>query len=293
MKKILFAVLLASAFLACKKDEPEPNNTNNTNNPPAPRLIFTFKFDSTQARLDNLGQPASVPGNHSAQSPVFHGMSAHYIELAPTATTALGGGYVLYLAPQTSDGGGPAIDFDSATVVGQGQEFFSIPISQLQAGTYQYLRVSLAYQNYDIKLRANSINFTGRLASFIGFNTYIRNFTPNTIPVTVNANKPQGFWAFEAFSQVTQGQAPPGATTVVNPIWNTSPIPSGSCVVTAAFSSPLVLTGNETQDIHIEVSLSTNNSFEWIENSIPGVYEPLDGDTVVDMGVRGMILNVQ
>jgi hypothetical protein len=285
MKRIgfpLIAILLLA--VSCKKDHtPDPVQ------PAAPRLIFKFKFDSTQVRLNSLGQVSSVPSNHGAQCPVFHGMSSHYIELTPNATTAIGGGDVVYHAPETTAGGPNAIDFDSSRVAGEGQEFFSLPISSVTPGSYNYLRVSLAYQNYDVKLRANSIDFTGRLASFIGFNTYIRTFTPSTIPVVVNANKAQGYWAFEAFSQVTQGQAPAGATTVPNPIFATSPVPQGSCLVTGQFSSPLVITGNETSDIVIEVSLSTNNSFEWVEHSTPGIYEPLNGDTVVDMGIRGLI----
>jgi hypothetical protein len=289
MKNLLriTTIVVVLFAIACKKDKaPDPN-------PPAKRLIFTFKFDSTQVRLDNLGQISTVPANHGAQCPIFRLMSSHYIELTPNMYTALGGGAVVYHAPETTLGGPNAIDFDSSHVVGEGVEFFSIPLKDITPGSYNYLRVSLAYQNYDIKLRANNINFTGRLASFIGFNTYIRTFTPNTIPVTVNANKAQGYWAFEAFSQVTQGQAPPGATTVPNPIFATSPIPQGSCLVTGQFSSPLVITGNETNDIHIVVSLSTNQSFEWVEHSTPGIYEPLNGDTVVDMGVRGLIPFVQ
>ncbi len=289
MKNFLRFSVVVSVLLviACKKDvAPDPN-------PPAKRLIFTFKFDSTQVRLDNLGQISTVPANHGAQCPVFHLMSSHYIELDPSMYTALGGGAVLYRAPETTLGGPNAIDFDSSHVVGEGQEFFSIPLKNIAPGSYNYIRVSLAYQNYDVKVRANSVDFTGRLASFIGFNTYIRTYKPNTIPVTINANKAQGYWAFEAFSQVTQGQAPPGATTVPNPIFATSPIPQGSCVVTGQFSSPLTITGNETNDIHIVVSLSTNHSFEWVEHSTPGIYEPLNGDTVVDMGVRGLIPFVQ
>lgn len=284
----LFAVAILVA--ACKKDDQATTVTPAT---AAPRLIFTFKFDSTQVRLDNLGQPSTVPSNHSAQSPVFHLMSSHYIELAQSQYTALGSGVVLYRAPETTVGGPNAIDFDSSIVVGENQEFFSIPLSQMVPGTYNWLRVSLAYQNYDVKVRANSVDFTGTLASFIGFNTYIRTYTVGTQTVTVNADKAQGYWAFEAFSQVTQGQAPSGATTVPNPIASTSPIPAGSCVVTGQFASPLSITGHETQDIHIVVSLSTNNSFEWVEHSTPGIYEPLNGDTVVDMGVRGLIPLVQ
>ncbi|HMW11520.1 MAG TPA: hypothetical protein PJ987_13870, partial [Bacteroidia bacterium] len=85
------------------------------------------------------------------------------------------------------------------------------------------------------------------------------------------------------------GQAPAGATTVPNPLASTSQIPAGSCVVTGLFSTPFVVTGNETSDKTITVSISTNKSFEWAEHSTPGVYEPANGDTVVDMGVRGLI----
>jgi hypothetical protein len=291
MKRDLVFAVFASLILvtSCKKDE-DPVVSQPTN---APRLIFTFKFDSTQVRLDNLGQTDTLPSNHGAQCPVFNLMSSHYIELTPNMWTALGAGVVLYRAPETTIGGPNAIDFDSSHVVGENQEFFSMPLSQMTPGTYNFIRVSLAYQNYDVKVRANSLDFTGTLASFIGFNTYIRTYTVGTQSLTLNTNKAQGYWAFEAFSQVTQGQAPAGATTVPNPLFATSPVPQGSCVVTGQFAAPLTITGSETQDIHIVISLSTNNSFEWVEHSTAGFYEPLDGDTVVDMGVRGLIPIVQ
>jgi hypothetical protein len=60
-------------------------------------------------------------------------------------------------------------------------------------------------------------------------------------------------------------------------------------VVTGAFAAPLVITGTETEDVVITVSLSTNKSFEWSDDLGDNIYEPLAGDTVVDMGVRGMI----
>jgi len=90
---------------------------------------------------------------------------------------------------------------------------------------------------------------------------------------------------------VETGQAP--GTTVPNPIFATSPIPAGSCVVTGAFAAPFTVTGTETEDIVIIVSLSTNKSFEWIENDGNNVFDPINGETVVDMGVRGMIPIVQ
>jgi hypothetical protein len=53
--------------------------------------------------------------------------------------------------------------------------------------------------------------------------------------------------------------------------------------------SPLVITGSETEDIVITVSLSTNKSFEWIEVTPDGLYQPEVGEAVVDMGLRGLI----
>ena len=47
--------------------------------------------------------------------------------------------------------------------------------------------------------------------------------------------------------------------------------------------------GNETQDIIITLSLSINNSFEWNEVNLDGLYEPNAGEQVVDMGFRGLI----
>jgi hypothetical protein len=76
------------------------------------------------------------------------------------------------------------------------------------------------------------------------------------------------------------------------PIAGTSPIPSGSCVVTGEFSTPLTITGSETSDVVIVVSLSTNKSFEWTDDG-DGIFEPLDGDQIVDMGIRGLIPIVQ
>ena len=291
---LLKFILRASVYVcltlvwSCKDDEDV-----NQPAPRAPQLVFKFVFDSTQVRLDGFGIPSAIPAGHGAQSPVFNKMSAHYIELTPDAFTSLGGGEVLYHHEETTAGGATAIDFSKSNPVGNNEIFYSMPISQVTPGTYEYLRVSLAYQNYDIKVRATvsgtNYDFTGTLASFIGYNTYINSYKIKDSTVIVGANKLQGYWAFESPYGVTQGQAPAGATTVPNPIFSTSPIPQGSCVVTGVFASPLSITGNETSDVVITVSVSTNKSFEWVEHSAPGYYEPLAGDTVVDMGVRGII----
>ena len=192
----------------------------------------------------------------------------------------------------TSKGGSEAIDFDQALYAADGEVFYSIDLDDVTPGIYDYLRISLSYQNYTINFRAQDLDLTGTIASFVGSNTYIDSYTVNEQSVTVNENKLQGYWAFEADFpgiSIIEGQAPAGATTVPNPIHDFSPIPIGSCLVTGAFKTPFEITGNETSDVVITCSVSINNSFEWKDENMNGIYEPSDGDQVVDMGVRGLI----
>ncbi|RYD87657.1 MAG: hypothetical protein EOP50_20400, partial [Sphingobacteriales bacterium] len=170
------------------------------------QLVFKFRFDSTQVRLNNVGQPNGLSMNNAAQSPVFNGMSAHYLELAPTAHTALGSGVVLYRADETAAGGALAIDFDKANVVANGGYFLTIPLSEVPPGEYEWLRTSLSYQNFDVKYYVNDTiaglpirqEFTGTVAGFLGFNNYITNFRIKDTAITVGKNRPQGFWGFES-----------------------------------------------------------------------------------------------
>lgn len=326
MKKLILFSALALAFIACRKDtkteEPTPEPTPTVTCPPTscvnpdtvfvasgsgPYLIFQFKFDSTQARLNSFGMPATVPSTNAACSPKFNKMSAHYIEMAQTDLTAVGAGKVLYRANETDcDGGEKAITFCQSVVVRENKTFFAIPLSQVGAGTYKWLRVSLAYQNYDIPFlttSTGSITQWGTVASFLGFNNYITQYKIKNVMATPSSsvggagNHKQGYWGFETMvSSVTytaDGQPPAGATTVVNPN-PSSPIPAGSCLVTGEFfngvsNSPLVITGSETSDIVITVSLSTNKSFEWKEVTFDGYYQPDAGEFPVDMGIRGMV----
>jgi hypothetical protein len=323
MKKIVIALLISCAIVSCKKKSSTVEEETPVSPPAAtsdcptctfpdsvypaptgvPRLVFVFKFDSTQQRLNNLGVPATVPSTNAAQSPSFNVMSAHYIELAKYDTTGVGRGTVLYKAEETTCGGSKAITFCKSVVSKEGDICFATPISAVTPGTYKWLRVSLAYQNYDIKVRANGQNLVGTVASFVGYNTYVSQYKMHGAVMTPTAgggagNHLQGYWGFlttvMGVSYKADGQAQ--QTTVVNPN-PSSPIPAGSCLVTGTFEkfsnpgvgAPLTITGNETSDIIITISLSTNKSFEWKELTADGLFEPSIGETVVDMGLRGLI----
>lgn len=301
--KNLFFPLIALAVLAvsCKPKEPTPSEE--------PKLILYFEFDSTMTRLDNFGNPVGIGSGNAAQHPKMNFMSAHYIELTPHALTQVGNGAVIYRADETTTGGQNAIDFQKATLTKNKENFFEIPLKDITPGTYKYLRVSIGYQNYDITYRVDTTytyngvdypvnnDFTGTIASFIGFNNYITNYKIKTQAEQIYANKKQGYWAFEStmniygnpYNYVTNGQVPEGAITVVNPLHDSSPIPSGSCLVTGGFqNNSLVITGSETKDIKVKVKISTNNSFEWKDLNGNGKFDPLKGEYAVDMGVRGM-----
>src|SRR6187455_12760 len=127
--RYLIIFLLASVFTSCKKGEDDSSDPVNT--VPEAKLIFKFKFDSTQTRLNNFGSVTGVQAGHGAQSPRFNVMSAHYVELAPDSLTLLGGGDVLYRAPEVTTGGALAIDFSQAVLAPDGGIFFSIPLSQV------------------------------------------------------------------------------------------------------------------------------------------------------------------
>ncbi len=283
-----FSSLFASVFVliilnSCKKSE-EPIVTE-------PKLIIKINVDPDQERLGNDGSPAAIPVGNAGQDPSFNLISAHYLEFAPNAFTPLGDGEILYHAPETTSGGASAIDFDQSKIVEPGEIFLSVPLEDVQPGTYEWVRLSLSYQNYDVSLNFGGNTFTATLASFVGFNTYITNYTIKNESVVVNENKLQGYFGFESIGGVVTGQVPQGAITVPNPLFNSSPIPSGSCVVTGKYASPLVISGNETQDITVTMSLSTNKSFEWKDSNGNGKWDVEVGsaEEVVDMGLRGLI----
>lgn len=283
MKQIKYLMLcLVILGISC-------SDSNNSDISTQSELIIKFKFDPNQERLNNIGQPASVALGNAAQSPSFAKMSANYIEFAPSALTLLGEGEIIFNGEETTAGGDKAIDFQKAKFAGNNDVFLTIPIDELATGSYNWVRVSLAYQEGSIDFVSNGNQLSGTLASFVGYNSYITSFDLNGSAINVNGNRLQGFWAFESLGFSKSGQSPEGATTVPNPLFASSPIPQGSCVVTGQFENGLTITGEETEDIEVVLSFSVNNSFEWIDLNADDKFEPEAGETVVDMGLRGLI----
>src|SRR6476620_3963338 len=111
----LLSLSFCIGFISCDKDD------DSIAIPDQPMLLVKFKFNKNQERLNNLGQPSTVPAGNAALSPDFNTISAHYFELAPNATTRLGDGAIIYHAAETNVGGETAIDFDQSKIVAEGE----------------------------------------------------------------------------------------------------------------------------------------------------------------------------
>ncbi len=249
--------------------------------PAEPMLIIKFKVDPSQERLNNLGEVSNPVGSGNAsQYPDINGLSSDYIELLPDENTQLGEGKIIYQSPRTTAGGATAIDFTQSTIVGKDETFLEIPLKSIAPGDYKWIRSSISFQNFNIKVRYQNNDYTANMYSFIGDNNYIGSLSIGDYSFTINGNKPQGYWAYglTAITYSNSGQTLTNATTVPNPLWQTSPIPLGSSVITGQFTTPLSITGLETRNIIVTLSLSNKKSFVWHEVSTPdGKYQPQAG----------------
>lgn len=175
MKPIKYLLILSLLFISSCSDDNDDLHDNATQS----NLIIKLKFDPNQERLNNLGQPAAIPAGNAAQSPNVNRMSANYIEFAPSALTLLGEGEIIFEGTETNVGGEAAIDFQQSVFAGDNETFLTVPLSDVTAGSYEWVRVSLAYQEGNIDLLVNGTDISGTLASFVGYNSYITSFDLN------------------------------------------------------------------------------------------------------------------
>lgn len=303
MKTAFASLLLLTTLIACSEKESA-----------VPMLHITFLIDSTAMRLDNLGNPIEVAMGNSAQSPDFDQLGLHFIGLYRDKFTPYESGVTVYSSPNTDEGGVAAIDFERELILDQVNNRISVPLSAITPGTYEYFRSSIGFQKYTIVYNlggasstytdwptgvSDDIDVLGTIASFLGYNTYIKTYELDDRTVDVYANRLQGYFGLESFGviagyqvrEVTEGES--DQTTVPNPIDDTSPVPAGSCVVTGKFPEALKIPDAANQDINIRVIVSINKSFEWEDTNSNGKYEPLLGERVVDMGTRGVFPSVQ
>lgn len=278
-----------------------------------PMVHFRLKFDPLQERLNAQGLSSGIASGRAAQTPYMNSIGIQQIELATSNTIPLSKGVIVLSTPSSTSGTETIIDFSQVKIAKENDVFLSIPMSQLGVGRYEWVRVAVSYLNFDVQFNMTNVAFSGSFndekgsfATFLGKNNAISQYRVGTKDDVINGNRKQGYWSFEtklnpayaSNNQMYTGQTPDGFTTFVNPIYATSPLPQGACVVTGMFDTPLSITGKETQDMTITLSFSTNRAFEWEEtinrngkwdaDHNQNVTAPPTIERVVDAGFRGL-----
>ncbi|HQQ93279.1 MAG TPA: hypothetical protein PLQ93_01890 [Bacteroidia bacterium] len=265
------------------------------------KLIFRLNFDSSLTRLNSLGQPGAVSGNLGAQSPIVKRAIINYIELMPESNSEPGKGVLLYSSPETSCGGLLASNFCEGISVRNHEVVFSHSFQNISPGTYKWLRISVLYTELDLGVHSvSSGNTRASFGGFCGNRTYLSQLSLAGSVLTPSlggtGNRNMGYWIYRSevlgLEQKFDGQL--SAITQVNPdpAFQNGMGQSYTCGEFYNLGSnspkPLTITGTENQDHEISLDISTNKSFEWIEKTYDGRFQPEIGEQVVDFGLRGL-----
>ena len=214
MNKFFVIALTALAFVSCTKGTNERY------------LILKVKFDPTSAPLNDSGFLYATPVGNGALTPTYNSMAPAYIELAPdlgtpdsTVPYKSDFKYTLFSSENATDNfGHSGVRYTSLQITKDGEAMVSIPLNTITPGTYRFLRLAVAYQNFDILYKLDStvsnLYHNGTLypsASFYGMyhasisafsdSTFfdngftVSNYTVNNMPP--KTVKKSGFYGFE------------------------------------------------------------------------------------------------
>jgi hypothetical protein len=185
-------------------------------------------------------------------------------------------------------------------------------LKNITPGTYNWIRTSVAYQNFDVVFNMLNVPFAGNFleergtfATFTAANTYITPYKVSEKMDSTKGNKKQGYWcletkltpAYKPYNRMFNGQSATGTITSPNPLLQTAPTPLDNTILTGRFEAPLSISGSETADVTVTLSFSNNKSFEWEETiNRNGKWDfnmqPVPGqpsvERVIDMGLRSL-----
>ncbi len=245
------------------------------------RVYFKIKFDPLQERLNSSGIVAGIGSGNAAQTPLMNTAGIEALEILRNAQAQPKDITTLFSVSTTTSGGNPATDYSKLIMVKDGDTFLSVPISNISPGKYEWLRIAIPFQNFDIRFNMLNVPFIGdlpderaTLASFISSENYITKYKIWEKEDVVNGNKKRGYWsletrlnpAYNSLNTIFRGYITDNTITFVNPIVKAATSTNASSFITGKLDTPLSITGSETEDITIVLTLSINNMFEWEEN---------------------------
>lgn len=151
------------------------------------------------------------------------------------------------------------------------------------------IRLYLSYQNFKVHCKIGGSESDCNLLSFLHDNHSYQNLFIQDSIISLDSARNKGEWFLEADSagsgMVLHGKI--DHITAPNALCGIFPDQSDMrYVLTCPISSGISFYNNETKSL--KLSISMKNSFEWIEHSDPAYFEPLNGDTIYDFGLRGL-----
>ena len=268
MAFLLFMCIGTISICSCKKKNEEM---------PAHRygygaeITYNIFIDSTQERLDSNANPVGTPAGHGSLSPRYN-----YLQVGQ-----------IFLFDSTSPGNGWST-LNSLNITGSNGTITVGSHYNGSAITFNCLRINFDFQNYEFDCAIDGNYLSVNMLSFLG-SSWMQNplFIRDSV-VSHDTVESQGSWYLEIDS-VGMGVVLHGLTstlTAPNVLQNTSPLQYGGYSLTCPINPPLTFSGDQTHTLN--VSISSNHCFEWIEHSNPGSFDPLNGDTVFDVGLRGV-----
>jgi hypothetical protein len=282
--KYAFVLAVTCILFSCGKKDDDHRPIPKI--PPYTHLTVRIHFDSLQDRLDNYGNISAVPVGHGAQSPAFNSVSIGFIELLTDSTIPYQEGINIYngtLAINASDTGYTCC----TNLLEDGSEFQTNIDSPYIPGTFKYVRIYFVYENYNVSYFSNGAIYQGAVAAFLSPKTLAYYYRIGDSTITGATVKLNGEWMLEVdtpgYGTILQDRA---AATQPNVLYNSLVPPSGGCIVTCRIDPELTLGDLDSRTITL--SISSNKCFEWTEHSDPNYFEPFNGDTIVDVGIRGV-----
>jgi hypothetical protein len=237
----------------------------------------TIVLDSNEERLDGNANPSVIPSGHGAQSPVSETLKIESIGFltgeSESGGNSLQNNYSVISVDINGSSGNVSGDFR------HGSANF----------TAKYLRLTLSYEKFTIesKLHGNveNLHFLAFMKQY--YNPYESILLGNDT-INMDSVLNQGKWFLVLDNQGVDSLIDGTTTSITEPNVLHSQLPNtsdNSCTIICPIDPPITFYKGEPRNLQIKISC--NHSFEWIEHSDPAFFEPLDGDTIYDFGLRG------
>ena len=233
-------------------------------------ITYNILIDSTQVRLDSNANPSIIPPGHGSLSPSFNFLQVNGLSLL-----------------NASDSSDVSTVYPSKEIHGSSGTFEGSFHYNGGPMTFNFLRIYFSFQNFEVQCLTGGNLMNVNVLSFmsLGYYPYTSFVIHDSIVPHPIQNRGEWFMEIDStgFGVVLHGQT----SMITEPDFLNENYYGQvqDYALTCPINPPITFTGDQHHTLSI--SISSNKCFEWIEHSTPGIFEPLDGDTIYDFGLRG------